>query len=238
LTTPSDAAAVSENPKGPPSRNPWKLASIALGIVAGLLLVLILVLIIRAPGGDGTVKETPSPSVSTLRSACVTFDAVAGKTFGRPATPDTEAFTENGIGVGIHAFETTFGETFGSIEIVEENPALNFGSDNYAALNQITLEFDFAALPFDVREVKFHYWEHPSSTGANLGVNRGDVYKDGALTEANDVINGVSWSVSDTAGASEGTLSGAIEELRIGGGGLEQSVQAPTLFVDTVCAKA
>lgn len=162
---------------------------------------------------------------------CVDFEAplAVGTQYGTPVgqAPGTVIFTTNGIPVTIHNFVfTSGGGTFNSAQIV--TPPAAFGSGQTMRTNNINLEFDFTAIGFQPREVRFDFLDQGGSE--NISVNGSPVFA-GELPAAPNPIAGVNIVISSgpATGGQKGTvtLTGVVKTLRIGG---------QEFWVDNVCA--
>jgi hypothetical protein len=161
---------------------------------------------------------------------CVGFEPplTVGTQFGAPVgqTSGDVAFTSGGITVALADFQIGGGTAFGVATI--DNAPSALGGGQALRVNNIALDFDFRALPFLVREVRFDFLDLGGSE--NLGVNGAPPFV-GDLTSAPPTIAGVNVAVTagPVAGGTRGTvvLSGAVEVVRLGG---------QELWIDNVCA--
>ena len=155
---------------------------------------------------------------ASAQMATVDFESlVLGTTFGNASgdSPGDLAFTEDGVDVRLQNF--TEGGFVGFIEATVGG----FTDDDFPTtpmtIGNISLEFDFTNLPFDVGVVTFEYADFGGSE--NLGVN-GSVVELGQLTDAPAVLGGATVTVTPPMGASRiGTVAlvGDIDTLLLGG---------------------
>jgi hypothetical protein len=143
---------------------------------------------------------------------------------------DVVITTDEGIVVRVQPFlysNPADGGTFREAEI-KDDPNDGFKTGKYVWFNNVTLDFDFDALPFDVAAVEFQY--RAFGGNENLGVNGSDLHRS-QLADAPASFGVVTWSLKGPGGQeiNTGTLKGDVEGLRVGG---------QELSIDNVCATA
>jgi hypothetical protein len=194
------------------------------GRMKAVLSLSLLVTLALALTGCPTPQAPPS-------SVCVDFEPplVVGTQYGTPAgqTPGTVIFTSHGIPVTLQNFDFAGGgSTFSSARI--EVPPASFNTTQAMRTNNINLEFNFTAVSFQTREVRFDFFDQGGSE--NISVNGSPVVV-GDMSSVPTPIGGVNVAISfgPTAGGQKGTvtLTGVVKTLRIGG---------QEFWVDNVCA--
>ena len=168
---------------------------------------------------DIVPTDCPTPTPIPLSQACVTFDDLdVGTVYGADAgqqSGDVIFETTDGIRVSVFDFlDSTGGSTFNTMTVAE--PSAEFGRDEYAFLNNISVQFDYEGLPFVPTSVVFLFRDQGGFE--NFSVNGSNVWSS-ELKEAPSPIGGASWSWEDPDGdgVATGTLTGRIDRFLIGG---------------------
>ena len=174
--------------------------------------------------------EAATPRLA-LAPACVEFNVPPlGTVFGAPIPnpPGAVVFVENGVKVSVNRFyDFALNPYYNWARI--EMPPLPFGAGKTARSNNINIGFDYSALPFVPKAVRFRWLDLGGFE--NLFVNGVGPYV-GELDAAAIVIAGItvtpnSWPV---VGGDEGTITlsgGLIHKFQVGG---------QELWIDQVCA--
>jgi hypothetical protein len=156
-------------------------------------------------------------------SACLAFEGLdQGAIFGQAGgdSPGDLIFTEAGVKVSVHEFDTGGGSVLFGNALVENdpfqtNPPLD---DNYLFTSNINLAFDFTFLSQPVFAVRFGFVEQGGVL--NLQVNGGPLHIAGHFSELpQEVAPGVTATIHQSPGADWGwvLLEGPIEMLLVGG---------------------
>src|SRR5262249_2247584 len=124
------------------------------------------VAVYTAAGKDGQVETLHTERVSPRRrkaddgEVCVNFEApfTVGDQYGAPAGHHSGdvVFTSNGIPVSVHDFAFSGGGGTFNLAKIDVAP-VPFGSGQSMRTNNINLEFDFGAIGFAPREVRFEF---------------------------------------------------------------------------------
>lgn len=188
----------------------------------------------------GMVKESNEDNNSLSAAAgagsgmaCIDFGPppAAGTQYGTPAgnVPGDVVLTANGISMSVQDFRWVGGGgTFNSGRV--ETPPVAFGSGQTLRSNNLNFGFDFSGLGGGVTSVSFDYldlggFENISVNGQPVPIFAGE------FASAPSPVGGVNISVTamTVPGGKRGsvTLTGAIQQIRIGG---------QELWIDNVCA--
>lgn len=147
--------------------------------------------------------------------AAQTFDfesVPGGSIFGSPTgnVPGEQVLTQAGITMSVESFR------FGSFNGFFDARVGGIYADQFPTralqLNNISVLFDFSALPFLTDEVTFEFLEFGGMN--NLAVNHGSLFQ---LASLNDVPSQVAPGVTASVDAGVVTLEGAVGNLLIGG---------------------
>jgi hypothetical protein len=197
-----------------------------------LLLPAALALALAACAADNPAGLSPD-DLSIRRvvvPACVEFGPPPpiGAQWGGPVgTPvNSVVFVENGVRVSVHRFFTAGGTFYNLMRI--EAAGGGFGTGQIARANNINIGFDYSAVGFAVKAVRFE-WRDLGGV-ENLQVNASGTFI-GELDTPPAALGGVSVSSTSFAifGGDQGTttLSGPVSRFRVGG---------QEFWIDRVCA--
>jgi hypothetical protein len=162
--------------------------------------------------------------------ACVEFGPpppIGAQWGGAVGTPiNSVVFVENGVRVSVHRFFTAAGTFYNLMRI--EAAFGGFGSGQIARSNNINIGFDYSAVGFAVKAVRFE-WRDAGGV-ENLIVNGAGPFI-GELDTPPAALGGVSVSSTSFAvpGGDQGTttLSGPVGRFQVGG---------QEFWIDRVCA--
>jgi len=196
------------------------------------------VAVYTAAGRDGQVSTLHTERVPARtrivggRPICIDFEPpfVLNTRYGAPAghSSGDVVFVIQGVQASVHDFQFAAGGGTFNEAFIDVAPApLGFGQS--LRINNIDMEFDYAALPALPTEVRFDFFD--SGGSENLSVNGSPVFA-GELTAAPSPVGGVNVSVTSTPapGGIRGMviLSGPVQRFRVGG---------QELWIDNVCAR-
>ncbi|MCO6437461.1 MAG: PEP-CTERM sorting domain-containing protein [Phycisphaerae bacterium] len=143
----------------------------------------------------------------------IDFETVPdGMLYGSPVgdVPGEPVLSQAGITMSVESFH--FGSFVGFFDArIGGLYADQFGG-RALQLNNISVMFDFTALPFDVTQVTFDYLEFGGMN--NIAVNGGTIYE---LSSMADIPANVSPGITASVSAGHVTLDGPVDYLLIGG---------------------
>ncbi|HEX2203274.1 MAG TPA: hypothetical protein VHG91_08250 [Longimicrobium sp.] len=178
-------------------------------------------------GASPTLAPPEEAAANHVPPVCVEFNVPpVGTVFGAPVgqPPGTVAFVEAGVVVRTRPYNPGGGPVYNAATIIP-SPA-GFGVAPKAAhLKAISLEFDFAALPWVPSFVSFDWRENAGPS--NLRVNAGGLFI-GSFTAVPAGLGVSAWGWW-AAGVPQGTT-------RVGGAPVRVLIGGRDLYLDRVCA--
>lgn len=164
----------------------------------------------KAPNSPATVVDNPG------MVTCIDFENIpVGTTFGFPYgdAPGDILFSDNGVDVRMRNFYNQSGTPLFGDGIITVNPPLAGMIQQYPAVSQMGLEFDFTNVGVADKIV---FTINVSSPIINFSVNGGDLVSYGSLSNIpNSLAPNVNYNYNSTSRTV--TLSGEIQKFVIGG---------------------
>lgn len=201
------------------------------GFIRPLALLLPLALAAACSSGDLTPTAPPQAAVQAAAAAapppvCLEFNVPAlGTVFGTPVgtPPGTLVFVENGITVTSRRFYDAALNPYYNWTRIEPGPGW-LAPDPSARLNNISLQFGFAGLPFVPSRVDFDYFD--AGGFENLTFN-GTPLRIGELNTLGGGGVAVAWWWAGLNKEGRVSVAGPVGSVTVGG---------QELWIDSVCA--